>query len=141
MKRLKILSVILLLCSFIIPMYNIFPYGLMINKDSWFLTATFQSIFEEGSSALNYLGVVFHLAVWIPAIILCIGSFTRRDRLICFSAVTGIALLLVGLLLAVILTDEIRLIHPVSGHICIGYWIDLLLFMACAIISAKRAQR
>lgn len=140
MKRLKIISVILLLCGFMLPMYSIYPRGWMIDKDSWFLTTTFQSIFEEGPGALKYLGVVFHLAVWIPAIILCIGSFVRRNRLIFFSAVTGIVLLLLGLLLAVIITKEIRLIHPDIGHICIGYWIDLLLFMACAVISSKRPQ-
>ena len=38
-KILKIVSVVLLLCSFAIPMYNIFPNGLIVNQDSWFFTA------------------------------------------------------------------------------------------------------
>ena len=76
-KILKTVSVVLLLCSFAVPMYNIFPNGLIVNQDSWFFTETFKILFQEGVGAFNYLGVVFHLAVWIPAIILCIGSFLR----------------------------------------------------------------
>lgn len=73
---LKTVSVVLLLCSFVVPMYNIFPNGLIVNQDSWFFTETFKILFQEGGvGAFNYLGVVFHLAVWIPAIILYIGSF------------------------------------------------------------------
>ena len=85
-KILKTVSVVLLLCSFVVPMYNIFPNGLIVNQDSWFFTETFKILFQEGAGAFNYLGVVFHLAVWIPAIILCIGSFAQIDKIVRFSA-------------------------------------------------------
>lgn len=127
-KILKTVSVVLLLCSFAVPMYNIFPNGLIVNQDSWFFTETFKILFQEGVGAFNYLGVVFHLAVWISAIILCIGSFAQMDKIVRFSAGIGIVLLLIGLLLAVVLTNEIKLIHPIVGYICIGYWIDIILF-------------
>lgn len=138
-KNLKILSVVLLLCAFALPMYNIFPNGLIVNQDSWFFTETFKALFQEGFGAFRYIGVVFHLAVWIPAVILCIGSFTKRNKIVRFSAGIGIVLLLAGLLLAVVLTNEIRLMHPIVGYICIGYWIDLVLFVVCAIVSSKEA--
>ncbi len=137
-KILKTVSVVLLLCSFAIPMYNIFPNGLIVNQDSWFFTETFKILFQEGVGAFNYLGVVFHLAVWIPAIILCIGSFAQMDKIVRFSAGIGIVLLLIGLLLAVVLTNEIKLIHPIVGYICIGYWIDLILLVVCAAVSSKK---
>ncbi|MEY8409671.1 hypothetical protein AALB51_00325 [Lachnospiraceae bacterium 62-26] len=59
---------------------------------------------------------------------ICIGSFAQMDKIVRFSAGIGIVLLLIGLLLAVVLTNEIKLIHPIVGYICIGYWIDIILF-------------
>ena len=50
----------------------------------------------------------------------------------------GIVLLLIGILLAVVLTNEIKLIHPIVGYICIGYWIDLILLVVCAAVSSKK---
>ena len=47
-KILKTVSVVLLLCSFAVPMYNIFPNGLIVNQDSWFFTETFKILFQEG---------------------------------------------------------------------------------------------
>ncbi len=37
-KILKTVSVVLLLCSFAVPMYNIFPNGLIVNQDSRYHT-------------------------------------------------------------------------------------------------------
>ena len=135
---LRILSLAVQLCGLLIPMYNIYPDGLMINSHSWFLTETFAALRDRGVEAFNFLGVAFHVAVWIPAIVLCAGSFIRSTRMVQLASVLGIALLLAGLLLAVILTGEWNLIHPVNGYICIGYWGDLILFAVCALLSSSK---
>lgn len=49
---LKTVSVVLLLCSFVVPMYNIFPNGLIVNQDSWFFTETFKILFQEGGRSI-----------------------------------------------------------------------------------------
>lgn len=136
-KILKIFSVILLLCGFLIPMYSIFPTGLIPNKESWFFIETFGAFAERGLEAFNYIGVVFHLAVWLPGIILCIGAFAKRKTMVRASSIAGIALLLIGLMLAVVITGEIGLVHPASGYICIGYWVNLILFVVCMVFSFK----
>lgn len=108
------------------------------NSHSWFLTETFAALRDRGVEAFNFLGVAFHVAVWIPAIVLCAGSFIRSTRMVQLASVLGIVLLLAGLLLAVILTGEWNLIHPVNGYICIGYWGDLILFAVCALLSSSK---
>ncbi|MBD5151263.1 MAG: hypothetical protein HDT16_01925 [Oscillibacter sp.] len=139
-KPLKMLSILLLLCGLLIPMYNIFPNGLIPNRDSWFFTETFHVLMEKGTGAFQYIGVVFHLAVWLPGMILCIGAFTQHKRVVRISSMTGAALLLAGLFLAALLTGEMRLVHPVNGYICIGYWIDLILFAVCIWTAFRKEQ-
>ena len=47
-KILKTVSVVLLLCSFVVPMYNIFPNGLIVNQDSCFLLKLLKYFFKRG---------------------------------------------------------------------------------------------
>lgn len=136
-KILRSFSLILILCSLTVPMYSIFPNGLIPNKDSWFFIETLKTFMEKGLGAFNYIGVVFHLTVLIPGIILCISSFTKKEKIIRVSAIIGTILLLIGLILTIAVTREITLINPINGYICIGYWIDLILLLICIIISFK----
>ncbi len=140
-KILKILSVILILCGLFIPMYSIFPNGLIPNKDAWFLTETLKVFMEQGLGAFNYIGAVFHLAVLIPGILLCVGTFFKKEIVIRVSAIVGTILLLVGLVLAIAITGEITLLNPINGYICIGYWLDLIILVMCIIISLKKQRK
>ncbi len=140
-KILKILSVILILFVLFIPMYSIFPNGLIPNKDAWFLTETLKVFMEQGLGAFNYIGAVFHLAVLIPGILLCIGTFLKKEIMVRVSATVGTILLLFGLVLAVAVTGEITLLNPINGYICIGYWLDLIILVMCIIISLKNSTR
>ena len=118
-------------------MYNIFPNGLFINKNSWFFIKTFDELINKGILAFNYIGVLFHLVIWIFSIGICIGVFSKRYKVVKVFVILGIALLLIGLLIFIIITEKLELIHPMRGYICIGYWIDLFLLMICLLNSLK----
>lgn len=134
---LKITSLVLLLTSFVIPMYNIYPNGLFIIKDSWFFIKTFDELINKGIGAFNYIGVVLHLAIWISSIGICIGAFDKRYKIVRFFELLGIVLLLIGLLISIIITGKMDIIHPLRGYVCIGYWIDLFLLVMCLLHSLK----
>lgn len=134
----KILSLILILCSLLVPMFNLFPEGLMPSEDSWSVIETFGTFAEEGLDAFWHIGVAFHFSVWVPGVILCIGAHTQQRKTVLFSSIFGIVILLAVLCFTIINTGEIDLIHPTDGHICIGYWIDLILFAICASCSVRK---
>lgn len=137
---LRIFSTALLLCGILLPMYGIFPEGLLPREGAWRLADTIGAFAERGLGAFDYIGAVFHLAVFLPGTALCTGAFGGRKRLARISAITGAVLLLIGLAAATALTGEAALIHPTNGYICIGYWVDLALFAVCALCTRQNVK-
>lgn len=138
----KILSVILLFCSVVIPMFDAWA-GIIPSEYAWTITTTFETIAEEGSSSLNYYGVQLHLCAWIIGSILCIGAFMEKKPIIIASSISGTFALIM------IVVNNMNqygdswdyLMNFDDGNYSIGYWVVLLLFIMCFLCSLIPAKK
>lgn len=132
----KILSITLLLCSLLIPMFDAWA-GIMPSEDAWTASTTFETIADEGSSSLNYYGVQLHLCSWIIGGILCVGAFMEKKPVAAVSSASGtIALIMVVVNNMNQYGDSWNyLMNFDDGNYSIGYWIVLILFIMCFVCS------
>lgn len=138
----KILSVALLLCSLLIPMFDAWA-GIMPSEYAWTVSTTFETIADEGSSSLNYYGVQLHLCTWILGGILCVAAFMEKRPVIAVSSASGtVALIMVVVNNMNQYGDSWNyLMNFDDGNYSIGYWIVLILFIMCFLFSLIPTKR
>lgn len=130
------ISVALLICSFSIPMFDLWR-GIFPSEYAWTYKDTFEQLEANIEDALHYHPVRLHLSVWIPGIILCLFSFIWKKALVILSSFSGIVLLVVVLIRNAYASDSsvAELLDTENGSYCIGYWVALLLFILCGILA------
>lgn len=135
-KIIQILSIILLICSVLVPMFDTWV-GIIPTDDAWSISDTFETLADEGTDALNYYGVQLHLCTWILGSVVCMGAFMKKKAVIATSAIAGaISLILVVVNNMNQYGDSFHyLMNFEDGNYSIGYWIALILFILCAVIS------
>ncbi|MCD8395939.1 MAG: zinc ribbon domain-containing protein [Lachnospiraceae bacterium] len=137
---LRITAFILLLCSFVIPLFS--QWGGIIPSDkSWTTITTCTYIRNLGINAFIYRPILLQLTCCIPAIFLMVFSIAKLKVLSVISALLGIAAPLVVIGQTLLHWDYTTFFDPVSGCICIGYYVVLILFLICFALSLRTKKQ
>lgn len=141
----RILSIIILVSSFVIPIINLFPEGIIPDYDAWTTFNTFEAIADDGLSAFENVGVAFHFSVWLPAILLCVASFSASDNFYkdCVLLMSSIGVFSMSgmLIFTISYFNAPDFIDLTDGYLCFEYWIALVLFIVCGILAINGAKQ
>lgn len=133
---LTVLAVLILLGSMILPMFNIWA-GIIPTDDYWSAGDTFEAFSDYGAEAIQYYGVLLHLATWITSIVLLVSALAKKKPLCIVASLGGLlSLVYIAFLSASnmeygegFLYDLWEVINFEDGNFSVGYWIILVLFV------------
>ncbi len=146
-----IIALVLLLCSFFIPMFDLWV-GLIPTNGAWTASDTFEQLYDECRDrglidgwlmSWQYWPIRFHIHAWLPGLFLFVSSLTIKPKLVLTASIIGVVSMIwvLGAYIAD-MGDNYdgangwRVIDPSDGNITIGYWIVLALFIVCSLASA-----
>lgn len=131
-----VLAVLILVGSFILPMYNTWA-GIIPTDDYWSVEDTFETFSDYGAEACRHFGVMLHLATWMMGVLLLVSALCQNRSFCVFSSLGGIVLLICIVILNAsnmeygdgFLYDLWEAVNFEDGNFSVGYWIILVLFV------------
>lgn len=131
---LQTIAFILLVCTVFVPMFT--GTGLFPTEDSWTVKDTIECLMDDGLEAIRFIPVTLHIISWIPAALLLLSSTLKSRIASVFISCAGILLPGVYLIYeAINLEMYFYYFDFEEGMIGIGFYIELILFIACFVTA------
>jgi len=126
---LTVLSIVLLLNVFFVPMFSVWG-GLSARwADQSFMTAL-----GNLGAGRGYWHDIFIWSAFVPGVVLFISSLAKTKVMAIISSLGGVGLLFINLTRHVGQVGS-NALNPDDGNIAIGFWIALILFAMCFFCS------
>ncbi len=130
------LSIILLVCAFVLPAYSFYE-GLFPDRYyAWTVGDTFETFVDEGMEAFDYRPVIIHFWTWVAGAGLLISALCKSKVFSIISAIVGIVMPATTVVNAVRFLG-FDFLSLSDGCLGAGYYFPLILFIVSICIAAK----